>query len=222
MSMGQDRYNMYRSEVNRLGTTSTEIFGTNRPMIERLAELMRSSGIPSMAEAARRYGIGYEMFKAIMAGKRNLTVENARKVARYHRVAVGWILTGEGAPKSALMVPLQGRIGAGQEMMLFEDNTETVEGFFDTDTTTAFEVQGDSMLPVARAGDIAFFGPSTRDLRHLLHRECAVVLEDGRRFFKILQNGSRPGLYSLASYNGATIQDVEVHSAGPFLGVMRR
>lgn len=191
-------------------------------LIDRLNELRTTANIPSYAEAARLYGIGYETYKAIVSGKRNLTVTNARKIARYHRVAVGWLLTGEGSPKSALMIPLQGRIGAGQEMMLFDDNIDSVEGFFDSDTTTAFEVQGESMLPVAKSGDVVFFGLARRDVRPLLHQECAVILEDGRRFFKILQNGSRPGTYSLASYNGATIPDVEVHSAGPFLGVMRR
>ena len=216
---------MYRIPVKQIGTTSAGDIATRRSMsdiAQRLADLRIGKGFKSKADAARAYGLKYESYKSYESGNRGLPLQSARAIARYHRISLGWLMAGQGNPHDNPSVPLQGKIGAGQEMMLFEDGVETVEAHFDIESSTAFEIQGDSMMPVARDKDIVFFGPERRDVASLVHHECAVVLQDGRRFFKILQNGSRKGLYSLASYNGATIADVEVHSAGPFLGLMRR
>ena len=77
--------------------------------------------------------------------------------------------------------------------------------------TVALEVRGDSMFPLAHNRDVIFVGPPRRDLSGLVGFECAVALQDGRRFFKIIERGSKPHLFDLRSYNAEPIRDVEVH-----------
>jgi hypothetical protein len=65
------------------------------------------------------------------------------------------------------------------------------------------------MRPLAHHRDIVFVGPSRKDIEALLGLECAIVLEDGRRFFKVIENGSKKGFYDLLSYNAEPIRDSE-------------
>ncbi len=197
-------------------------------VVDRLALLRKRGKLRSKAAAAKAYGIGYEVYKKIEAHNasdpRNLTPDQARDIAAFHGVKPGWLMFGDGSPDGSNQVPLQGKIGAGQELMLYEnvDDGETVSTEIAEVDAAAFEVEGDSMIPLARNKDIVFVGPARRDIGALIGKECAVLLEDGRRFLKVIERGSKKGLYDLVSYNAETIRDVSVHSAGPLLGVRRR
>lgn len=182
----------------------------------------------SKKAASTAYKIEYETFKKLLATgeseRRGLTMENALKIAKYHGVSVGWLMFGEGQPDLGRGIRLEGKIGAGQEMMVFENpgNEDPISPDIVGPDALALEVEGDSMRPLARDGDIIFVGPARRDIRSLIGEECAVLLEDGRRFFKIIETGAKPGRYDLISHNAAPIRDVEIHSAGPFLALKRR
>lgn len=196
-------------------------------LVERLQWLRRKAELGSKADAARAYGINYETYKKLegTGDPRALTREHAETIATYHGVSRGWLMFGEGTPEGELRVPLAGYIGAGQEIALFDDITtkhEMVDALVAGPDTVALEVRGDSMFPLAHNRDVIFVGPPRRELAGLVGLECAVALQDGRRFFKILERGSKPNLFDLRSYNAGPMRDVEVHSAGPFIGVRRR
>jgi SOS-response transcriptional repressor LexA len=194
---------------------------------ERIAFLGKRMGWTTLSQAAEAYGIKYESFKKIASHNasdpRGLTVDNALKIARFHKISPGWLMFNEGRPGGIKGIPLEGKIGAGQEMMIFENpgNEEPIPFEIVGVEATALEVDGDSMLPLARDGDIVFVGPSRKDIRTLVGQECAVLLEDGRRFFKVIENGSEKGRFDLRSYNAARIENVEIHSAGPLLAIRR-
>jgi hypothetical protein len=202
-----------------------------KTVVERLHFLRKKGQLRSKRAAAEAYGIGYEVYKKIEVhdsnDPRNLTKDQADQIARYHRVSPGWIMfgTGEMSTRNAgneRTVPLSGRIGAGQEVVAFErDETENVSVEIGDLDGRAFQVIGPSMMPLARDGDYIFVGPERKDFTSLLGLECAVHLRDGRTFFKVLTNGSRKGRYTLISYNADPIVDVQVESAGPFLGLRR-
>ena len=197
-----------------------------KTVAERLNFLRKKAKIRSKRAAAKAYGIGYEIYKKIevhnSSDPRALTTEQAQIIGDWHRVSPGWLLFGSGYMEGHLAVKLAGDIGGGQEVVIFErDETETVSGELGHEDGRAFRVRGDSMLPLARDNDIVFVGPDRKDLTPLLGLECAVHLEDGRTFFKILRNGTRKGRYNLESYNADTIANVAVHSAGAFLGLRR-
>jgi hypothetical protein len=195
---------------------------------DRIAYLMKRGKLKSLAAASRAYGIGYEVFKKIASHSasetRNLTAEQAIQIARYHKVSPGWVMFGDGKPAGMGEIPLLGKIGAGQEMMIFETpgNEDSIPTELSVPGASAFEADGDSMIPLARHGDIVIVGPAIQDVTSLIGEECGVLLEDGRRFFKIIERGSKSGRYNLVSHNAATIRDVEIHSAGPLIAVRRR
>lgn len=192
--------------------------------VERLQWLRARYDMGTKADAARAYGIPYEVYKKLEEGSRSLTKGHAERIAEHHRVSRGWLMFGEGSPTGDMSVPLAGFIGAGHEVVLFDDIGEaqgTVEAAIGGPDTVALEVRGDSMFPLARNGDKIFVGPPRRDLSKLIGQECAVQLDDGRRFFKILERGSKAGLYDLRSHNAAPMYDQHVHKAGTFLGLQR-
>ena len=196
-------------------------------MADRLEWLRRRDALPSRSGAARAYAIPYEIYKKIAAGDRPLTRAHAATIALWHGVSAGWLMFGEGTPTGEVTVPLIGEIGGGQVVQLFpggEESYEPVSALIAGHDSSAFRVRGDSMYPLAHDGDLIFVGPPRRgrELIRLLGRECAVLLEDGRRFFKVLERATRDGFFDLHSYNAEPLRNSEVHSAGAFQGLKRR
>lgn len=195
----------------------------NALIAERLRFLWSRDNIQGPADAAREYGIGFESIKKIGAAERGMTVANAERIAAHHKASPGWLMFGEGSPDGKMTVPLIGSVAAGQQLVFYEDSEKgiQVDAYFGAVNTVAFEVVGDSMFPLARAGDYVYFLKPTRDVERLVGREAFVQIEDGNNLFKILQRGSRAGRYDLISYNAEPIRDRAVHAAGRFLGVRR-
>lgn len=195
---------------------------------ERLRWLRERGGLADLKKAAAAYHIGYETVKKISSasGARKLTVEHAKTIAAFHHVSPGWLMFGEGTPEGRLRIPLGGFVVGGQAIELIESGHptgETVDAVLAGPAAIAFEIRSDSMSPLAREGDIAFFGPPIRgsDIRRLVGQDCAVQLEDGRHLFKILERGDGD-LYNLHSYNASVIRKEAVHEARKLLAVRRR
>ena len=195
---------------------------------DRLGFLMKEAKLKSLRVAAERYGIGYEVFKKIASHNasdpRNLTPDQAQSIAKFHKVSAGWLLFEEGDARPHVGIKLIGKIGAGQEMMIFETNEETIPGNIAGADAAVLEVEGDSMWPLARDGDYIFVGPgrSGKEIDSLIGEECAVYLDDQRRFFKVIERGSLADHYDLVSHNAPTIRNVRIVEAGPLLAVKRR
>ncbi len=224
-----NRYKSYRRFVKppvRIVPPKSVQLAPMNTTLERLAYLERLGKFRSRVAAAAAYGIPYETYKKIASPRasdaRTLTPEHATAISNYHGTSPAWLLFGIGTPDGNSSVPLEGRIRGGGEMIVYETpEHERISTDLAVADARAFEVEGDSMMPLARDGDYAFFGPSTRDIQNLIGLECAVLLQDGRRLFKVIENGSERGRHDLISYNAETIRNVAVHSAGPFLGLRR-
>lgn len=193
--------------------------------IERL-KWLRDLECVGVREAARRYGINENTYKAAASGQRRLSIDTTEMIANHHRVSRGWLLFGEGGPWGTALVPLVGTVGAGQAIDLFHDMDESqrrhVETTLGDETSRAYEVVGSSMLPVARDGDVIVVGTERRDLTGMVGREGVFVLESDQRYFKVLERGDAPGRYTLLSYNSEPIRNVEVHAGARLLGIVRK
>lgn len=118
-------------------------------------------------------------------------------------------------------VPVMGRVGAGATIEPEFDQVPA-EGLFQVklpfpvpDEMIGLEVEGDSMLPVYRAGDvIVVWREQRRSTDDFLGELAAVRTEDGRRFLKTIMRGSQRGLYRLESFNARPIEDVEIAWVG--------
>lgn len=115
-------------------------------------------------------------------------------------------------------VPVVGKIGAGGSV-IFEDfgNDEQVRRPPDTvGELIGLEVVGDSMLPKFDPGDIIYIsrdndGVDPADIGAV----CACRLVSGETYLKQIVRGSRPGVFTLRSYNAADMEDREVEWATP-------
>lgn len=118
------------------------------------------------------------------------------------------------------MVPVVGYVGAGAAVLAIDDHAKgggideipappgMVNGI-------ALIVRGDSMEPKYTDGEVLFIEQTVYDISSLIGENCYVQLPDGHCFVKKLQYGSKPGLYSLISYNAPPIIDVAIERAYP-------
>jgi repressor LexA len=118
-------------------------------------------------------------------------------------------------------VPVMGRIGAGSVIEPDFDQADA-SGLYDVtlpfpvpDEMIGLEVDGESMMPKYDPGDVVVvWREQRRDINFYIGQLAAVRTEDGRRFLKIILNGSREGLYRLESFNAKPIVDVSISWVG--------
>lgn len=79
----------------------------------------------------------------------------------------------------------------------------------------ALIVRGDSMAPKYDDGETLFIEKTLYSIDSLISEHVYVQLADGRCYVKKLQYGSKPGLFTLISYNAPPIIDVPVERAYP-------
>jgi phage repressor protein C with HTH and peptisase S24 domain len=117
-------------------------------------------------------------------------------------------------------VPLVGYIGAGAEVFAIDDHEkgdglEMIPAPPGMLNGIALIVRGTSMTPKYDDGEVIFIEKTVYAIDSLIGENCYLQLPDGRSYLKKLQYGSRPGLYSLISYNAPPIIDVPIERAYP-------
>jgi len=125
------------------------------------------------------------------------------------------------------VVPLMGYIGAGAEILPeFEqvppDGIDQIEVPFPLpDDMIAFEVKGDSMLPIFKDRAIIIcYREQKRPVESFYGEEAAVRTSDGKRYIKTIARGA--GGINLMSFNAAMIEDVELEWIGEIFAVLPR
>lgn len=118
------------------------------------------------------------------------------------------------------MVPVVGYVGAGAEVLAIDDHAkgdgfELIPAPPGMVNGIALIVRGDSMTPKYDEGEIIFIEKTVYSVDGLVGDICYIQLPDGRTYLKKLQYGSKPGLYTLISYNAPPILDVAVERAYP-------
>lgn len=139
----------------------------------------------------------------------SLSTRVLERLARQQGVSVAALL---GEESAFGVVKVKFYVGAGEEVFALDDADGIDEAEGPVGTEAAI-IRGQSMYPVYKDRDIIFFDEvPVQDLNELLGEDCIVELNDGRRFLKQVRRGTRPGLFSLASYNAPEIEDVIIRN----------
>lgn len=183
---------------------------------KRLEKARIARGFDTAKAAAKYFGWIYDTYAQHESGLRGIG-RVAGKYATAYRVSEGWLLTGEGSgPEDGRQVPIVGYVGAGA--VVEEDFEQVPEGGLEQIAVPfplpgdmiAFEVRGDSMLPMYDPGAVIIvYREQRKPLHDYYGRRVIVKTEDGRRYVKTIMKGEN-GLVSLLSWNASTIENVAV------------
>lgn len=178
-----------------------------------LQEALDSSGV-SQSELARL--LTEKLGRSIDRAAVNKMAKGSRAIAGDELLAITEILSL--SPPGEILVPLKGRVGAGQAIEPLDSNDagEVEAPPHVSPDTVAVEVSGDSMLPVYEEGNILYYSKNLPPAE-MINKRCVVKLASGEMLVKVLRRGSADGLWNLQSLNPATkeMTDQVVEWAAP-------
>lgn len=171
-------------------------------------------------EAAEAFGFNPNTLRSNENGNKPFGRDAAVRYARAFGVRLEWLLSGQGSMRhSRTLIPVEGIVGAGAAVFPIDEGAfEPIEPPFGApENAVAFIVRGDSMYPAYRDGTYIIALP-VDDIHSIAHSRAVVTLEDGRRYVKDLERGSKPGLFTLFSHNASPINDVRIVAAAKVIG----
>jgi phage repressor protein C with HTH and peptisase S24 domain len=174
---------------------------------------------------SQRIGTSKTLVKDLLTKTSDVQFSTLRKLAGALDVELGDLLA---LPR----VPIVDKIGAGGSVIFVAvsdneqvDESETVlrpPGV--TGKLVALVVEGSSMLPKYRDGDIIYIQRNHFEgvLEEDIGDDCAVRLKSGETYVKQLTRGSQPDRWSLRSLNAPDMENVEIEWATRVLFIMPR
>jgi phage repressor protein C with HTH and peptisase S24 domain len=192
----------------------------------RLRQARAGAGYRSAREAALANEWPESTYRAHEGGTRTIGQDDAERYAKRYR-AEGVHVTAQSIlfddlPKEGederprTTIPLGGYVGAGGRI---DTSTEQREPGVEyevalttivPDATVAYQVIGESMLPVFEPNMVIVCRAHTTDPELHLGKRVVVGTSDGARLLKKLAEGTEPGRYNLESSNAETIRNVEL------------
>lgn len=198
---------------------------------ERLTEARVDRGFETAKDAAKYFDWPYATYSQHERDERGLRQAQAEKYAKAYRVSAGWLMLGEGTKRPIPQdeeIPIYGKAGARERIHLIESDDhqpiDTVKPLRADDGYYAVIVDGASMLPTYRDGDVLFFRKGEGISASANGRDCVVVTDKDRIYVKRLARGSAPGTFDLQSYAPGIdpIKDVKLISAWPVEWIRRK
>lgn len=118
------------------------------------------------------------------------------------------------------MIPVVGYVGAGSEVFAVDDHAkgtgiDEIEAPYGMLNGIAVIVRGDSMEPKYSDGEVLFIEKTVYSVDGLIGEPVYVQTVCGRSFVKTLHYGSRPGTFTLASFNAPPIENVAIEKVYP-------
>ena len=162
----------------------------------------------SHEELAEVLGIDRTAVSKIVANKRALKADEMMRAAQFLAARL-----------PTRQVPVRGYVGAGAEVIMFEDDAdiEHIATLYMGGEASAVRVLGDSMYPYIGAGSLILHGEPIAPEDAPSGRQYIVRLADGKTFAKVLRRGSEPGRWNLESPNAPTLENVDVEWVAPIV-----
>jgi transcriptional regulator with XRE-family HTH domain len=183
----------------------------NRAAFRRWLEL---NGL-SPFSAAKAAGISPGTIYNFLSGlSESLSTGVLEKLAKATNQPISSILTGE-APSAPIRVLY--RVGAMGKMFPTDDEYLTVErppGIPATEGVSAAVIEGDGLMPIP-SGWYVFFRTDPQSPETLVNQMAVVRYNGGgdKPFVRTLRRGGVAGLFTLQTFSGSLVEDVEVVAA---------
>lgn len=190
------------------------------PESDRLLKARKSAQISGPAEAAAAMGISRFTYTQHENGTRGFKKDSAARYAKKFRVSLEWLLTGKGDMKGKPeTVPVVGMVGAGAKIIPFPD-----QGALDDEPllkdmagVEAARIRGGSMPPF-QDGWLIFWRQQNEGVtQDCIGKLCVLDVKEGPMLVKIVQQGSKRGLWNLVSWKGPDLEDQVLNWASPVL-----
>lgn len=207
-------------QVIGFGFTRCSMRGTAK----RLKIAREAAGYLTPTDAARAMGVPPPTY----LGHENGTTEfphAAPRYAQFFRVSLDWLLMAKGPSGIHQRVPVVMYIGAGAELFPMDDHAKGgglemvapppgVNG-----PCVAAKIRGDSMHPL-RDGWLVFWVKDQEGVpQGCIGQVCVCQVKNGPTLLKELTRGSKPGLYTLTSWNAPPRFDVELEWASKIIDI---
>ena len=217
-SSGDVSHSVIVSARLSLGKDSADRLATMKLKIQKLREQhgWTQADLAEVSGLSRSYIAGIESKNV---GK-SPSMEAFLKLAKAFNVRIGELFD------DAKPVVILGKVGSGARVILFDEraksggpyNVSCPFGLPGDGSTVGIEVEGDSMAPVYKDGDVLFYSYDTSGVS----TEAAgniCVCEDvaGNSWVKYIKSGSEPGKFHLISLNpiADNVFDVQLKWAAP-------
>jgi hypothetical protein len=177
---------------------------------DRLNKLMATAGWDQEGLARKLDTIQPNVSRWVRGGKTK-SVDVLAKVEKLEREHGLWT-----HPAGRIVV--MGRVGAGAEIHRDMEQVP-LDGLMEIeliipmpDGCVAYLVEGDSMHPRYKHGDVIVCNERGTDADQVIGWEAAVETVDGRKFLKKVCRTPIPGLFDLESHNAPLMRNVELLS----------
>ncbi|HEX9835765.1 MAG TPA: S24 family peptidase [Alphaproteobacteria bacterium] len=175
---------------------------------QRLKELGKSQ-----RGLAAHLGLADARVTEIFNNRRRVSYDEAVDLAEFLECGLEEIVGRLGktyVAQSGHRIPVVGYVGAGEVIYPLDDHAQgagldEIEPPPDeSDGSFAVAVRGNSMAPRFKDGEyLGYSRERGLNPERCFGTECVVQTADGRKLVKILERGSRPGVFTLVSVNAA-------------------
>lgn len=186
----------------------------------RLKKLIDDTPGLTMKGLPLKAGLNASTVQAIISKGASPSIDNFIAICRAAGVRPSSLLDGD---DEALSVPVVGHLSAGETWVPLATE-ESVDFELAGHDTIGVEVRDDAMSPVYRPGDVLIcrrqYGPH---VDNLIGQDCVVRTAKGEHFIKILKRGTRPGRWTLKSYDPRAddIENVAISWVAPVVWIKR-
>ncbi len=176
---------------------------------------------------AAHLGLDAARVTEILNKRRRVTYDEAVDIAEFLETGLDEVVArlGKAAVQVRRRIPVVGYVGAGEAIFALDDHSQgagmdETEPPPDEDGGFAVRVRGNSMAPRFKEGELIGYSRE-RGLNpdRCYGTECVVQTADGRKLVKLLERGSRPGVFTLVSINASVPieHDVELDWIAPVI-----
>lgn len=195
--------------------------GTMTTWRHRLEEFIVSQGL-TMKGLSLKAGLSETAVRDIVKRGTSPSIDGFLAICGALGVTPGFLLYGKDAYMA--LVPIVGDTSPNESWVPSVREDRKMPFDLADEDPIAIRVRGNDMAPAYREGDTLICHRRVgKYIDNLVNLDCAVKLLSGACYIKILKRGTKPGLYTLKSYNPRIddIPDTKIEWAAPVVWVRR-